>query len=146
MSPRPCKSPKANRLPRAEHTTTQARTAVAHRNDHGHGHGIAHVLPSHSVLHGVSRDRRRSMAPAAGGRPRDRPARATAGRVQALRRLRRRRPGRRRQGPVLLVLRGRARAGQEAPPALAQRRARMLLCRLRCCPGAGPVPGQELRH
>nr|ACR34576.1 unknown [Zea mays] len=37
-------------------------------------------------------------------------------------------------------------AGQEAAPALAQRRARVLVGGLRSRPGAGPVPGEELRR
>uniref|UniRef100_A0A453CGQ9 Uncharacterized protein n=1 Tax=Aegilops tauschii subsp. strangulata TaxID=200361 RepID=A0A453CGQ9_AEGTS len=114
--------------------------ALPHRSSRGHGHGI---LPP--CRGGVSGCRRSLLEPAARGRPRHRAPWATRGRVQALRRLRRRRNGRR-QGALLLVLRGRAGAGEEAPHAVAQRRARVLVHRLRRGPGAGPVPGQGLRR
>uniref|UniRef100_A0A453CGV6 Carboxypeptidase n=1 Tax=Aegilops tauschii subsp. strangulata TaxID=200361 RepID=A0A453CGV6_AEGTS len=90
--------------------------ALPHRSSRGHGHGI---LPP--CRGGVSGCRRSLLEPAARGRPRHRAPWATRGRVQALRRLRRRRNGRR-QGALLLVLRGRAGAGEEAPHAVAQRR------------------------
>jgi hypothetical protein len=112
-------------LPRPHHQTPRP----AHSDDHGCGYGlgIAHARAGNGVGSGQRRRRApEEQEPEAGGRPGYRAARAAGGRVQPLRRLRRRRLGRR-QGSLLLVLRGGAGAGQEAAPALAQRRYERLL-------------------